>query len=64
MHKEPDEKYHEKSLKVPSFFALKSNDKEGFTSEYVYISFYSVTGCSINVVVKFPEPIRKRLIRR
>ena len=63
-HTEPNEKHHEKMAKLPSFFALKSDDKEGFFCEYIYISLYSVTGCSVTVTVRFPEPLRKRMTRR
>ena len=40
----------------PVKFAIGSADKNEFNVEYIYLTFFSLTGCSITVTVNFGDP--------
>ena len=40
----------------PTKFAIGSSDKNEFQTEFIYLTFYSLTGCSITITVNFGDP--------
>jgi hypothetical protein len=47
----------------PDRFIISDGLHKKFTSEFLYISFYSMFGRSITVTASFPDPPKPRQIR-
>jgi len=54
IHKEPDEHTHMKAAINIEKFTFASSNKDKFLNEFIYISVFSLTGCSIIMTINFP----------
>lgn len=57
IHKEPNENQNEKAVTNSKKFSFGKGDHYGkFTNvDFLYLSFFSINGCSLDVNVSFPE---------
>mmetsp|Transcript_5663 Transcript_5663/g.4310 ORF Transcript_5663/g.4310 Transcript_5663/m.4310 type:complete len:82 (+) Transcript_5663:985-1230(+) len=59
--KEPTDQNFQKMFHNPGrMVTFKSQGSEVFEVEWVYVSFYSMFGCSLSVQVSFPEEVKTR----